>query len=87
MGTGPGELTPLSFYSEPMCPAFTVEGSTQENWPASPTGTTVTIECHATTHILVGSAALTCQEDRSWSSVVPQCDKTGELIQNIPFTL
>eukprot|EP00116_Pleurobrachia_bachei_P012374 sb/3472636/ len=58
------------------CPAFTVEGSTQGNWTASPTGTTATIKCEAN-HIFVGSATLTCQEDGSWSSDVPQCDKIG----------
>ena len=71
-------LTAMNSLSEPTeCPAFTVEGSTQGDWTASPAGTTATIEC-AANHILVGSAALTCQEDLSWSSDVPQCVKIGK---------
>eukprot|EP00116_Pleurobrachia_bachei_P017941 sb/3478203/ len=62
------------------CPAFTVEGSTKGNWAASPVGTTATIEC-AANHILVGISTLTCQQDLSWSSDVPQCDKIGEFNQ------
>eukprot|EP00116_Pleurobrachia_bachei_P005144 sb/3465406/ len=58
----------------PECPAFTVDGSTQGSWTTSPTGTTATIEC-ADTHSLVGTATLTCQEDGSWSSDIPQCAK------------
>eukprot|EP00116_Pleurobrachia_bachei_P010896 sb/3471158/ len=62
-------------FQEPVeCPAFTISGSTQGNWAASPTGTTITIECSAT-HSLVGSSTMTCQEDGSWSSYVPQCNK------------
>nr|AFK75437.1 putative secretory peptide-27 [Pleurobrachia bachei] len=61
------------FYrAEPKCPAFTVEGSTQRNWADSPAGTTATIGC-AATHILMGNATLTCQQDGSWSSDLPQC--------------
>eukprot|EP00116_Pleurobrachia_bachei_P009195 sb/3469457/ len=67
------------FYKGPVeCPSFTVEGSTQGNWSASPTGTTVTIECATTHYVLAGSATLTCQDDGSWSSDVPQCDEIGK---------
>eukprot|EP00116_Pleurobrachia_bachei_P007648 sb/3467910/ len=67
------------FYrAAPECPAFTVEGSTEGIWTASLTGTTATIECDAT-HILIGT--LTCQEDGSWSSDVPQCDKIGKKLE------
>ena len=60
------------------CPAFAVDGSTQGSWAASPTGTTTTIEC-AVNHILMGSATLTCGDDRSWLSDKPRCDhKTGK---------
>eukprot|EP00116_Pleurobrachia_bachei_P011889 sb/3472151/ len=69
--------TASDFYRAVHCPAFTVEGSTQGSWTDSPMGTTATIEC-AASHILVGSATLTCQEDRSWSSDNPQCDEVGE---------
>ena len=71
-----------NFHPETECPAFAVEGSTQESWTASPTGTTVTIEC-AADHILVGSATLTCQEGGSWSSDIPQCHKLGKIINHI----
>ena len=64
------------FRSAPQCSAFTVEGSTQGSWPASPVGKTATIEC-AAAHILVGSATLTCQQDGTWSNDIPQCDKAG----------
>ena len=64
-------------FSEANCPAFTVDDSTQGNWTASPTGTTATIECDPS-HILVGSATLTCQQDGAWSSDVPQCEKIGK---------
>ena len=66
-------LKNIHFLSE--CPAFTVEGSIQESWDASPTGTTATIEC-AVTHSLVGTSTLTCQEGGSWSNDVPQCDES-----------
>eukprot|EP00116_Pleurobrachia_bachei_P006753 sb/3467015/ len=57
--------TASDFYrAAPECLAFTVDGSTQGSWTASPVGTTVTIEC-AATHSLVGNAKLTCQEDGS----------------------
>eukprot|EP00116_Pleurobrachia_bachei_P001031 sb/3461293/ len=73
--------TASDFYnsaSEPVeCPAFTVDGSTQGSWTASPTGTTATIKC-AATHILVGNSTLNCQEDGSWSSDLPQCDKISK---------
>eukprot|EP00116_Pleurobrachia_bachei_P009286 sb/3469548/ len=61
------------FHSEPQCPAFIVEGSTQKNWADSPAGTTATIGC-AANHILMGNATLTvtCQQDGSWSLDVPQ---------------
>ena len=55
-----------------MCPAFTVDDSILGDWAASPRGTTTTIEC-ADTYTLVGSAELTCEDDGSWSSAVPQC--------------
>eukprot|EP00116_Pleurobrachia_bachei_P003169 sb/3463431/ len=72
--------TASDFYrAAPECPVFSVEGSTQGNWTASSAGTTATIEC-AATHILTGSAALTCQEDGSWSSDVPQCNEIGKLL-------
>eukprot|EP00116_Pleurobrachia_bachei_P007423 sb/3467685/ len=61
------------FYRAVHCPAFTVEGSTQESWTDSLIGTTTTIEC-AASHILVGSGTLTCQEGGTWSSDIPQCD-------------
>ena len=38
-------------------------------------GTTATIKC-ATNHILVGSGTLKCQDDGSWSSDIPQCNKS-----------
>eukprot|EP00116_Pleurobrachia_bachei_P007295 sb/3467557/ len=73
------EATPLQIKtnstlgSDPIeCPAFTVEGSTKGNWTTSPRGMITTIEC-AANHILEGSAKLTCQDDGSWSSDVPQC--------------
>ena len=66
------------FRSAPQCSAFTVEGSTQGSWNASPTGKTATIEC-AATHVLVGTATLTCQQDGAWSSDIPQCDEIGKL--------
>eukprot|EP00116_Pleurobrachia_bachei_P010089 sb/3470351/ len=53
------------------CPAFSVEGSTQGSWNASPIGTTVTVEC-AANHILVGNATLICQEGGSHDNI-PQC--------------
>eukprot|EP00116_Pleurobrachia_bachei_P005695 sb/3465957/ len=71
------EDTASDFYISFECPAFTVEGSTQWNWPTSPSGTTATIECTAD-HILIGSSTLTCQDDGSWSSGIPQCHKLGE---------
>ena len=61
------------------CPAFTVEGSIQGSWAASPTGTTATIEC-AVTHSLVGTSTLTCQDDGSWSTDIPHCDKSKFII-------
>ena len=66
------------FYSAPECHAFTIEGSAHRNRTSSLTGTTATIEC-TTTYSLVGSAKLTCQEDLSWSSDIPKCDKIGKL--------
>ena len=65
------------------CPAFTVEGSREGRWAASPTGTTITIEC-AAAHILVGNAILTCT-NRYWSSDAPQCDKIGKLFHRLLF--
>ena len=65
----------LLFHLAQVCPAFTVDGSTQGTWAASPTGTTASIEC-AANHI-VGSVTLTCQEDGSWSSDVSKCDGIG----------
>eukprot|EP00116_Pleurobrachia_bachei_P007028 sb/3467290/ len=65
------------------CPTFTVEGSTQGSWAASPTGTTATIQC-AANHILVGNATLTCDDDGSWSSAEPSCDlKTAFVSESI----
>ena len=72
------ELTPITTYfhsASDECPSFTVGGSTQGSWTASPIGTTVTIEC-AATHSLVESATLTCQIDRTWSNNAPQCNKS-----------
>ena len=60
------------FHSEPTCPAFTVENSTQGNWTASSVGITVTIECAANNN-LIGDATRICQKDGSWSSDLPQC--------------
>ena len=75
----------LIFYSEPVeCPAFSVDGSTQGNWTASPVGTTVTIKC-AATHILVGNATLTCEDGGSWSSDEPDCDEVGELLVTFQY--
>ena len=71
--------TAMNSLSEPPeCPAFTVEGSTQGDWTAASTGTTVTIEC-AANHVLVGSATLTCQDDGTWSSDTPQCVTIGKV--------
>ena len=67
------------FHSAPECPDFTVEGSTQGNWAASSAGTTATIEC-ATNYVLDGNSILTCDDDGSWSSDVPQCYEIGKLI-------
>eukprot|EP00116_Pleurobrachia_bachei_P009403 sb/3469665/ len=75
-----GDDTASDFYRAVHCPAFSVDGSAQGNWTASPTGTTATIEC-AANHILVGSATLNCQENGTWSSDIPLCDKIGKLIE------
>eukprot|EP00116_Pleurobrachia_bachei_P009338 sb/3469600/ len=77
--------TASNFYRAAKCPAFTVEGSTQGYWPDSLIGTIATIEC-AATHILVGNATLTCQEDLSWSSDEPQCDEIGKYFSTLPTT-
>ena len=73
----PMEIFIFHFSSD--CPAFAVDGSTQATWAASPAGTTVTVEC-AADHILAGTATLTCQEDGTWSSDIPECDQLGEFI-------
>eukprot|EP00116_Pleurobrachia_bachei_P002224 sb/3462486/ len=65
-------VTALNTISAPECPEFEVEGSTEGNWTAEEVGTLVSIEC-VTNYILVGSANLTCQEDGSWSSDIPEC--------------
>eukprot|EP00116_Pleurobrachia_bachei_P001429 sb/3461691/ len=50
------------------CPAFTVEGSTQENWAAQDLGTEITITCKHK-HVLIGDEVMTCQSNGEWSDL------------------
>ena len=54
-----------------------MEGSTQDFWNATDPGTSITITCNDKYILLGDSAAMTCQDNGTWSEEV-QCRVLGK---------